>query len=402
MDPTFADLPWYRWWVRQQIHSQPERLLLALPNIESDEERERDTQFLSIWDTIRSIILAREAKSIEEIANKLGEYGVVSFERNYEAYQSAKELVFSIIGWQTMLYKPDFFTCTTGNFTILDDMDGYRGETRLDLSQPPFSSRTDLPSFLLRFGMMLPPRDYCAFSDAEGKNMFESTKVINSKDLSAHVLTKICGIRLQWVDSLSCHLELDSHSGTLFLYRYPSFCVSNLHRASTKERQKGVLHYCGLERPGSMMWADEEDIVALLQEILLSYRLLFGQSRRSRALFRRLRPFARIPHDGHDQVLSLICGRKHFNCPADLIERDEYDLTGDFPHLRSKLLRLNSYASSKKPRSIQQLWRDKRDSTAWLAFWSVLIFGSLSILLGIVQTAFQILQYVSALRQVGE
>lgn len=62
------------------------------------------------------------------------------------------------------------------------------------------------------------------------------------------------------------------------------------------------------------------------------------------------------------------------------------------------MVQLNSYTSSKKPRSILQLWRDKRDSTAWIAFWSVLIFGSVSILLGVVQAVFQILQFVQGSR----
>lgn len=400
-DPTFADLPWYRWWLYQQIRSQPQRLLLGLPNMKCDEESDWDTHFIPLWNKVRELVLATEPKTIDGITDTLVELDVISVKNNYEAYQSAKELIFSIIGWQTMLYKPDLFSCATGGFNILDEMDGYHGEARICLNQSPLSGKYDLPSFLLGFGMMLPPRDYCAFDDTHDKELINNTKVIISKDLNAHVLTKVCGVRLQWVDSLSCHLELDKHSGTLFLYRYPSFCVSSLQTRDTKERRKGAIHSCGFERPGSVPWASEEDVTELLQEILLSYRLLFGQSRRSRSLFRRLRPFAHIPHEGQDQFLYLICSRKQFNCPITLTEREEYDLAGDFPHLRSRIVRLSSYASSKKPRSIRQLWRDKRDSTAWLAFWSVLIFGSVSILLGVVQTVFQIMQYVLALQQAG-
>ncbi|RYP55900.1 hypothetical protein DL771_012276 [Monosporascus sp. 5C6A] len=395
-DPTFADLPWYRWWLYQQIRSQPQRLPLAVPNMKCDEESNWDIHFLPLWNKVRELMLVPEPKTIDGITDAVVEYGIMSVEDNYEAYQSAKELIFSILGWQTMLYKPDLLSCPTGGFNILDEMDGYHGEARVCLNQSPLSGKYDLPSFLLGFGMMLPPRDYCGFDDTDDKKLFNNTKVILSKELNVHVLTNVCGVRIQWVDSLSCHLELDRHSGTLFLYRYPSFCVSNLQRQDTKERRKGAIHRCGFERPGSVPWASEDDVTELLQEILLSYRLLFGQSRRSRSLFRRLRPFVRIPHEGHDQFLSLICSRKEFNCPITLIERDEYDVAGDFPHLRSRIVRLNSYASSKKPRSIRQLWRDKRDSTAWLAFWSVLIFGSVSILLGVVQTVFQIMQYVLA------
>ncbi|RKK17491.1 hypothetical protein BFJ66_g1036 [Fusarium oxysporum f. sp. cepae] len=398
-DPIFTELPWYRWWLYQQIQSQPQHLWLALPNMKCDKELDWDTYFLPLWNKFRELVLVPELKTIDGITDTLIEHGVLSVKDNYEAYQSAKDLIFSILGWQTMLYKPNFFSCTTGAFNILDEMDRYHGEARVHLSQSSVSSKYDLPSFLLGFGMMLPPRNYCAFEDTDDRQQFDITKRIISKELNAHVLTKVCGVRFQWVDSLSCHLELDRHSGTLFLYRYPSFCVSSLQMQDTKEQRKSAIHRCGLGRPGSVPWASEDDVTELLQEILLSYRLLFGQSRRSRRLFRQLQPFARIPQEGHDQFLSLICSRKHFNGPLTLIEREVYDVAGDFPHLRSRIVRLNSYASNKKPRSIQQLWRDKRDSTAWLAFWSVLIFGSVSILLGVVQAVFQIMQYVLALQQ---
>lgn len=84
-----------------------------------------------------------------------------------------------------------------------------------------------------------------------------------------------------------------------------------------------------------------------------------------------------------------------------LMERDEYDLIDDFPHLRSKLVRLSSYASSKRPQSILQLWADRPNSPAWLAFRSVLISGSIGIFLALVQTVFQILQYADAVKHPG-
>lgn len=120
-------------------------------------------------------------------------------------------------------------------------------------------------------------------------------------------------------------------------------------------------------------------------------------------MFRSLRPFARILADGHDQFLPQLGARKH---PPDefameFMERDEYDLVDDFPHLRSRLVRLSSYASSKRPKSILQLWADRRNSPAWLAFWSVLIFGSVGIFLALVQAVFQILQYLDAAKHPG-
>ncbi|AEO71284.1 uncharacterized protein THITE_2147952 [Thermothielavioides terrestris NRRL 8126] len=279
-DPTFDELPWYRAWVLQQVCSQPQRLLLSLPDFNPDEDPDYGPFFL-VWNQIRELALVPGPKNINTITDALRSQGVISTEHNYEAAQSAKELVFSIIGWQTMLYKPDF---------------------------------------------------------------------------SPHA---VCGVAIEWVDSLSCHLELDKRTGRLFLYRYPSFCVSCLHQHESRKEgnhsSKSILHRCALEKPGPAPWATEEDVTGLLQEILLSYRLIFA-----------------------------------------VVERDEYDLAADFPHLRSRLARLHGYASGKKPRSIGQLWRDRRDSTAWLAFWSVLIFGSISVVLAGLQTVFQVLQYLEA------
>lgn len=401
-DPTFHELPWYGSWLKRQIGGQPQRLFLALPNMDWDNESDWNTHFLPVWNKVRELVLATGPKSIDSITDALVELNILSRTDNYEAYQSAKELVFSIVGWQTMLYKPDYFSCTTDGFNILDEMNGYGGETRMRLSRPSASGKNDLPKFLLDFGMMLPPRGFCAFGIADDeKQAFDKTKVVVSRELNAHTLTKVCGVTIQWVDSLSCHLEMDKRSGTLFLYRYPSFCVSSLRTRDTGERRKGAIHRCGFEQPGSWPWASEEDVTELLEEIILSYRLLFGQNWQSRRLFRRQRPFARIPYEGHDQFLSLICGSKRFDCPITLTERDEYDLAADFPHLRSRLVRLNHYASSKKPRSIRQLWRDKRDNPAWLTFWSVLIFGAVSIALSFIQAIFQIIQTVLALQEAG-
>jgi hypothetical protein len=390
--------------VLEQLRAQPQRLFLSLPDFDLNDDASLASLFL-VWDRIRELVLVPGPKSVGSIADTLVTLGVLS-KNNYEAPQAAKDLVFSVLGWQTMLYKPDYSSASgsAGGYNILDETDGHRGEARLSLSQFHLSSNKDLPSFLLGFGMMLPPANYCAFDDADDQALFSQTRTVNAKDLNARILTKVCGVSIQWVDSLSCHLDLDRQSGKLFLYRFPSFCVSNLNQQHGKDRMDGrrsVLHHCALDKPGAMPWAIEEDVTGLLREILLSYRLIFGQNKRSRAIFRALQPFAPLASQSHDQLLAQLCGRKRLSglttCPgAELVEREEYDLAGDFPHLRSRLARLSGYAASKKPRSIRQLWGDRRDSTAWLALWSVLVFGSVSVVLALLQAVFQILQYVEA------
>ncbi|KAI0973576.1 hypothetical protein F4678DRAFT_470853 [Xylaria arbuscula] len=400
LDPTF-DLSWYRWWSVEQIRKQPEYLLLSLPRPRADEGI--DAAIHIIWDQIRKAVLAPGPKSIDSITDMLIYYEFVDIQGSYEATLSVKDLVFAIVGFQTMLYKPYFDPSAPGGYRILDEMSGYHGTSRMSLCQSSDAGTKTLPEFLLGFGVMLPQPNYCACENEDDRQLFHQIKTTTPSDIDAHVLSRLCGVRFQWVDSLSCHLELDKQSNTLYIYRYPSFCVSCLQqqvpRNGVEECQKSSLHSCACERTGQLPWASEEDVNGLLQEILLSYRVIFAQNKRSRAIFRKLRPFASIPKQGRDQCLAKICGKKRFDCPSMPIEREEYDLAIHFPHLRNKFAQLSGYASSRKPRSVRRLWKDRRDSPAWLAYWSALIFSLVRLLLVLIQAVFQILQYVDQVQQ---
>ncbi len=95
---------------------------------------------------------------------------------------------------------------------------GYHGEARVCLSQFTLASKNPLPNFLLGFGMMLPPPNYDAFVDDDNQKLFRESKTVSPKEVNAYVLKNICGTKFQWVNSLPCHLEMDKHSGTVFLY----------------------------------------------------------------------------------------------------------------------------------------------------------------------------------------
>ncbi|KAJ8131984.1 hypothetical protein O1611_g1640 [Lasiodiplodia mahajangana] len=397
-DPTF-DLPWYSWWVLEQIRKQPSRLLSTIRDYRPNESS--TIAIHTLWNRIRHILLAAGPKSVDSIADTLVNRNFVDIESSYEAVLSVKDLVFSIIGLQTMLYQPYFDLNSPGSYQIFDEMSGYQGATRLNLCQSSDSSARDLSDFLLGFGLMLPPSNYCVDGSDDDQQVFNKIKTVIPGDIDAYVLSRLCGVRFQWVDSLSCHLELDKHSGTLFLYRYPSFCVSSIRQyesSNENEGRKSALHSCAAQRSRPLPWADEESVTGLLREILLSYRVIFGQNRRSRGVFRKLRPFASIPKQGRDQSLAEFCGKKLLKCPFMPIEQQEYDLANDFPHLRSRVAQLSSYASRKKPRSVRRLWRDRRDSPSWLAYWSALAFGLMGLFLVLIQTVFQILQYVESIQ----
>jgi hypothetical protein len=304
-DEIFDDLPWYRGWVLQQLHSQPQRPVLCLLKIDCDETISLD-QFFRVWSHTRELFLAKGPKTIDTVAETLIELGVVSAEDSYEAAQSVRDLVFSILGWQTMLYKPDFSSPEAlMGYNILDETAGYRGEARICLYQSTHAAKKQLPDFLLGFGMMLPPPNYDSLADPDDQKAFAQCRTVSPKEVNAYVLKNICGLRFQWVDSLSCHLEMDKRSGTVFLYRYPSFCLYNLRQHCRGQQgddsmqnccPRCVLQCCAFDTRSSVPWVDQGDIVGLLQEILLSYRLLFGQSNEVQSRLSRPTPIFTSSH----------------------------------------------------------------------------------------------------------
>jgi hypothetical protein len=139
---------------------------------------------------------------------------------------------------------------------------------------------------------------------------------------------------------------------------------------------------------------------ALNQEVLLSYRLLFGQDSRSRSLFDKItKSYSTI-----DPLLKTLCtkgiGKHIYRLPIQywpqacrrlshgnqrLQEQSTYNLNTDFPMLADHLAELQDYMRIQKPSRKRDLWRDRRNKGEWLASWPVLIFAALAIVLSFLQ-----------------
>lgn len=143
---------------------------------------------------------------------------------------------------------------------------------------------------------------------------------------------------------------------------------------------------CATQDEDNAQWASELEISQLLHEILLSYRLLFGQDKESRKIFKEM------VNDADDMILQELCSTKENHFPELFKERDFYRLKRDFPILRSRLATLSHQMSNMKPRGWKELWKDKRDSAHWLTFWAVIVIGGAGILLAVIQVLLQAVQ----------
>ena len=140
----------------------------------------------------------------------------------------------------------------------------------------------------------------------------------------------------------------------------------------------------------------QAEVATLLQEIMLSYRLLFGQDKKSRHLFKSMRNGDSEPAVASDPLLALLCSKKASHQCTISMERTTYRLRRDFPILRSRIAILQQHLLNTKPRTWKEIWTDKRDSPQWYTFWTVLIFGLIALLLALIQVILQAVQISQA------
>ncbi|KAI9677973.1 MAG: hypothetical protein M1822_008081 [Bathelium mastoideum] len=381
--PHYTDilqaLPSYGWWIRDHVQKPPGELFSAL----SDE----DSSFCNLWQAVLRYILKDHQLSIDDITSRLFEDGIFQEDIDQEPRFAPQSLVFALIGWQTMLYQHDMGSCSPAELAIVNEMGSHQGHSRICMKQDISACKKPLHDFLLGFGILLPPRGFNSVECGDEITSLVGMKSVSSASFNAQLLTTIGDIRIEWVDSLSCHLEFDEHNRKLFLFRHPAFCAHHISKS-----QCSAIHACAAPLDGTKQWAGASDVSQLLREIILSYRLLFGQNKKARRLFRRLNPFQDYPKETRDEMLYLLCGRKRLQTSLEVHERESYDLTYDFPILGPKLATLVNHLSERKPRTWRELWQDKRDSASWLTLWAVLIFGVLGIILALLQVIFQIIQ----------
>lgn len=385
---------WYPKWICARLAHLPEKMLHSIQDIPL------------VFEEVA--LGAKNKESLDTIAQTLLERGLVLPSSNVNGKALAIATAFTLLGLQSMLYEADT-TDITETIAITDILDGYRSIAffRLRPNHPQFEST--LADLLLGFGLMLPKAELCISEELEDIEAFENVKIVTPGCLNAAALSSLGQFQFKWVDTIAPHLELDKATNTIFLYRWPSFCLANLCIAP-EHLPDGILHRYGMyhipqmseiltrtyslashtETPGS--WACPEEVTKLLQEIILSFRLLFGQDQRSRKFFRKEMVKDQTSSHGVDAFLLDLCTSARRSPETIGQDKECYRLARDFPVLRERIAILQQQLTHVRPRGWRAIWRDRRDSAQWYTFWAVIMFGSVATFLAIAQTALQGIQ----------
>ncbi|KAH8742844.1 hypothetical protein F5882DRAFT_149033 [Hyaloscypha sp. PMI_1271] len=223
--------------------------------------------------------------------------------------------------------------------------------------------------------------------------------VLYVSTLNFSSLRTIGKIRLRWVDNISSHLEFDSRNRILSIFRFPSFCA-----LTTLGETRGVL----FEELSRALYSADADAgrefegnEQLSQEVLMSYRLLFGQTRASRKLAKALLQEELGKNHDYDELLGLLCCTPHRPLVKKVLstfwpvscrdynnilsEADSYSAQDDFPTFSQRLAAVQDFSLRQQPSKLRDLWRDRRNPLQWYTFWAVLIVGGASIIIGLLQ-----------------
>lgn len=134
-----------------------------------------------------------------------------------------------------------------------------------------------------------------------------------------------------------------------------------------------------------------------VQEILLSYKILFASNRRARNIWRQKerKKASQAAGGFNDPLLDDLCG---FNDTLTRENRPSYSATSDFPVLAQRWKRIQDDIVRQQPNRLSVLWTDDRDPLRWYTFWAVLVIGSLGLLLAIFQCVTSLMQTVYTIK----
>ena len=350
--------------------------------------------------TIIELVAKHQDISLDFIVGKLLSQEIFILDKS-NSYGLMNQLTFIALGWLCMLYDPEWAP-KEGLLQIRRDtrlsgriLRSYRIRTIeqgfTQISQP-------LPTLLRVFGHIVPELPVTS-----GITYQSNTDYLILSYLNYHTLNKVCNIKIEWVDSLSLHLEFVEAQRVLKLFRFPSFCAMAYF-------SKGDCACRSLLTGTSTYKSSPEDAKDYFREVLLSYRLLFGQDSKSASCFNSdFKKSLLAPIDAYrtvpDPLLPRLCGKvwraeKELYDALDASEAPNHYSPGlDFPCLGDKLLKLQRFSREMQPHSWKVLWSDRRDIQRFYTFWAVLWIGGGTILVGIVGIVMAGLQLQAANEQ---
>lgn len=197
--------------------------------------------------------------SLRELVSLLEDQGVLA--GGDTTANAAFQLVFSAIGWITLLFDP-VLAGPDGVLSILSpaDSSGVEMNTEiLDHREIQIEEAADMAihQVFKYFGDLIPFPPYrhsptgqrfgvqYGLQSSTNSLASLSTEYIAASYLNYYTLFNIAQMKLEFTSSISMHLEFDEITSTLKIFRYPSFCalVCSVSKTDNRSQQSQFLKW---------------------------------------------------------------------------------------------------------------------------------------------------------------
>ena len=234
--------PEYLWYLKYLENCTESLVPLLGPSYAQKSEKEASMQLFpqalqlikAIVSDLSSLEIAGRIPSIDDIVTRLAKRSGSILEKAPDV-KSKQKIVFAVIGWTSMLYKPRI-RAGEDSFLRLDLRDATGRllptnifhETSLSLEGPETTGLSLLATLAL-FGDIF-PKPCLKSSRMRTSDLFHEQLVVSY--LNFQTLYDIAEIRIVWVDCISLHLDFDEKKRKLKVFRFPSFCSLICHGMS--------------------------------------------------------------------------------------------------------------------------------------------------------------------------
>ncbi|KAK4159040.1 hypothetical protein QBC43DRAFT_327936 [Cladorrhinum sp. PSN259] len=364
-----------------------------------------DDKIIQLCSEVVGVLRDHGPISISRIIQTIQSRDIIRKDRDLSYDSSAHRLVFALLGWLSFLYVPSARQeADELRIDLQITQPSIRGSAPVDMVGRP------LDELLRSFGELLPQpqRPRLKLTESRSSQVYQ-TQVPNSgsnlevSHMNVATLKDMANMKIIWVDTISEHLQFDPTTPSVSLFKCPSFC--KLQKHSNQSALAIILREFYPQHEEEPAESAGFTVQQLINEVMLSYSLLFKAERRARKVYQRherkraalgtkssIAAFIKDASSagGHvpvvvDPCLDELCGNSissSVNLGAAV--RESYDANIEFPIFKARLERIQQYVRDIQPNRFMSLWRDQRDLRLWYTIWVVIILSVIGIIIAAV------------------
>ena len=118
-------MSWYGCWISEQVLLTRPCIFAIMNGYTPHDEAHLQPPLLDMWARIADCLREGANTSVDGIVNLLAAREILDLEGHDRNSFQARQLVFAVVGWQTMLWKVELSVSPPGRLAVADEMCGF-------------------------------------------------------------------------------------------------------------------------------------------------------------------------------------------------------------------------------------------------------------------------------------